>query len=153
MACAVLRLARFNIENTPDPASHKRFKGLPSPAAAGCIVSLVVLRSDMASTWNGLDPRAVQIFVSFWAPIGAFVAALLMVSQISYPHFTRQLLRGRRRFSFIVQAVLLLAVVALAPPLALFLLFWCYALLAPLRHVAVRMRRRAVPEHSPGLPH
>src|SRR5439155_449218 len=26
MACAVLRLARFNIENAPDPAAHKRFK-------------------------------------------------------------------------------------------------------------------------------
>jgi len=29
MACAVLRLARFNVENTPDPASHKRFKAYP----------------------------------------------------------------------------------------------------------------------------
>src|SRR5207237_5356422 len=33
MACAILRLARFNVENSPDPAAHKRFKGLPSPAA------------------------------------------------------------------------------------------------------------------------
>jgi CDP-diacylglycerol--serine O-phosphatidyltransferase len=151
MACAVLRLARFNTENTPDPASHKRFKGLPSPAAAGCIVSLVVLRSDMASAWAGLNTRDVQVFVSFWAPLGALAAALLMVSQLSYPHFTRQLLRGRRRFRFIVQTVVLLAVVALAPALALFLVFWTYALLPPLRGLAVRLRRQARPEHSPGL--
>ena len=37
MVCALLRLARFNLENSPDPNSHKRFKGLPSPAAAGCL--------------------------------------------------------------------------------------------------------------------
>ena len=32
MVCTILRLARFNVENSPDPASHKRFRGLPSPA-------------------------------------------------------------------------------------------------------------------------
>jgi CDP-diacylglycerol---serine O-phosphatidyltransferase len=150
MACAVLRLARFNIENTPEAGSHKRFKGLPSPAAAGCIVSLVVLRSDMAS-WTGLDAHFVQVFVRLWAPLGAFVAALLMVSRLSYPHFTRQLLRGRRQFRFVVQALLILAVVALAPPLALFLLFWSYALLAPVRYLVMQARHRPLPEHTPGL--
>src|SRR5207248_7895554 len=50
--CAVLRLARFNVENTPDPASHKRFRGLPSPAAAGCLASLAVLRGTMVQKWN-----------------------------------------------------------------------------------------------------
>jgi CDP-diacylglycerol--serine O-phosphatidyltransferase len=151
MACAVLRLARFNIENSPDPASHKRFKGLPSPAAAGCIVSLAVLRSDMTATWTGLSNHAVQDFVSIWAPLGTLIAALLMVSRLSYPHFTRQLLRGRRRFRFVVQAVLILAVVALAPHLALFLMFWSYALLAPVRYVLLHLRRQAMPEHTPGL--
>jgi len=46
MMCAVLRLARFNVENSPDPVSHKRFKGLPSPAAAGCVASLAILRGN-----------------------------------------------------------------------------------------------------------
>jgi CDP-diacylglycerol--serine O-phosphatidyltransferase len=151
MACAVLRLARFNIETSPDPASHKRFKGLPSPAAAGCIVSLAVLRSDATSGWTGLDPIALQIFVRFWAPLGALVAALLMVSRFSYPHFTRQLLRGRRRFRFVVQVVLVLAVIVLAPHLALFLLFWTYALLGPVRYLIVWAHRQAEAEHSPGL--
>src|SRR5215472_8842607 len=52
VVCAVLRLARFNLENSPDAASHKRFKGLPSPAAAGCVVSLAILRS---ASWSGLN--------------------------------------------------------------------------------------------------
>src|SRR6266508_746646 len=28
MVCTILRLARFNVENTPEPAAHKRFRGL-----------------------------------------------------------------------------------------------------------------------------
>jgi CDP-diacylglycerol--serine O-phosphatidyltransferase len=152
MACAVLRLARFNIENTPENAtSHKRFKGLPSPAAAGCIVSLTILRSDTTIATYGLNEHAVSGFVSVWAPIGAFVAALLMVSRFPYPHITRQLLRGRRQFGFVVQAVGVLTLVALTPNLALFLLFWSYALLGPIRSLRLHARRHAVPEHTPGL--
>ncbi len=101
VVCAVLRLARFNLENSPDAASHKRFKGLPSPAAAGCVVSLAILRS---STWSGLNPEMMHSFVRVWAPLGTLAAALLMVSRVSYPHVTKQVLRGRRPFSVLVQA-------------------------------------------------
>ncbi len=151
LACAVLRLARFNIENTPDPSSHKRFKGLPSPAAAGCVASIAVLRSDLAASLLGLESQFFHGFVSIWAPLGTLVVALLMVSRFSYPHFGRQVLRGRHPFRLIVQIVLVGAVVALVPHLAFFLLFWSYALLGPLRYLVVRIRRQAVPEHTPGL--
>jgi CDP-diacylglycerol--serine O-phosphatidyltransferase len=151
LSCAILRLARFNTENTPDPANHKRFKGLPSPAAAGCIASLAILRAETTSTWIGFSEQTVNAFVQVWAPLGALIVALLMVSRLPYPHFTRQLLRGRRQFQFLIQAVLVVAVIALAPALAFFLLFWVYALNAPLRSLMHAARRRAVAEHSPGL--
>ena len=35
--CAILRLARFNVE-TEEEDSHEEFSGLPSPAAAGAVV-------------------------------------------------------------------------------------------------------------------
>jgi CDP-diacylglycerol--serine O-phosphatidyltransferase len=149
LACAVLRLARFNIENTPDNNNHKRFKGLPSPAAAGCVASLAVLRSDLAASVLGLESQLIHGFVRIWAPIGTLIVALLMVSRFSYPHLGRQLLRGRHQFRLIVQFVLVLAVVAMVPHLAFFLLFWAYALMGPVRHVIVRMRRQAVAEHTP----
>ncbi len=151
LACAVLRLARFNTENSPDPASHKRFKGLPSPAAAGCVASIAILRADLGASWTGLDPHILQGFVRVWAPIGALVAALLMVSRFSYPHFGRQLLHGKRQFQFVVQAVCVLAIVALTPHLALFMIFWAYALMGPVRSLAVQLHRQRVAEHSPGL--
>src|SRR5437868_6884244 len=84
-----------DVENTPDPASHRRFKGLPSPAGAGCIVSLAILRSLPADNWAALDPGWVREIVKYWAPLGGLAVALLMVSRVSYPHLTKQVLRGR----------------------------------------------------------
>jgi CDP-diacylglycerol--serine O-phosphatidyltransferase len=152
MVCAILRLARFNVENTPDPASHKRFKGLPSPAAAGCLASLAILRSELPMTYPVFDEAMVRVFVKVYAPLGALLVALLMVSRIPYPHFTKQLLRGRHSFRFIVQAVFVLFVIALVPDLAFFLIFWLYALNGPVRHAFVRaLRRQALPTHRPSL--
>jgi CDP-diacylglycerol--serine O-phosphatidyltransferase len=132
MVCAILRLARFNVENSPDPASHLRFKGLPSPAAAGCIASLALLRGERAYDWIGLNVDFLRELVDFWAPVGALAVALLMVSRFSYPHLTKQLLRGRRRFSHVVQIVLIVFILAIFRELAVVLSFWVYAISAPL---------------------
>jgi CDP-diacylglycerol--serine O-phosphatidyltransferase len=156
VVCAVLRLARFNTENTPDPASHKRFKGLPSPAAAGCVVSLAILRS---SEWTGIPPETLSTLVRVWAPLGTLIVALLMVSRVSYPHITKQILRGRRSFSVVVQVVLAFFLVALMPAVACFLLFWGYALSGLLRHVLFRTARSKSslteyePAKEPGVHH
>jgi CDP-diacylglycerol---serine O-phosphatidyltransferase len=148
MVCVVLRLARFNTENSPDPASHKRFKGLPSPAAAGCVVSLAILR---ATSWSKINPETMQMLVTVWAPLGTLVAALLMVSRVSYPHITKQILRGRRPFSVIVQLVLALFIIAMTPHLACFLLFWGYALNGLIRHLVLRVMRSKSPNQESGV--
>ena len=156
MVCAVLRLARFNLENSPDAASHKRFKGLPSPAAAGCVVSLAILRS---SAWTGFSSETMAAIVRIWAPLGTLIVALLMVSRVSYPHITKQILRGRRSFSVVVQVVLALFLVALMPALACFLLFWGYAVSGLLRYLLFRSLRsksslsELEPAKGPGIHH
>jgi CDP-diacylglycerol--serine O-phosphatidyltransferase len=150
MVCAILRLARFNVENTPDPASHKRFRGLPSPGAAGCIASLAVLRGELpgklALHWGDLDPEVVRLtvqrWVEIWAPLGALAVALLMVSRVPYPHVTKQVLRGRRHFSHLVQVILAAFLVLLVRELALAVLFWAYALGMPARYVLIRSVRK-----------
>jgi CDP-diacylglycerol---serine O-phosphatidyltransferase len=149
VVCAVLRLARFNIENTPPfsppnlggekgGSSHKRFKGLPSPAAAGCVVSLALLRSSSAS---GISAETMAALVRVWAPLCTLLAALLMVSRVPYPHITKQILRGRRSFSVLVQVVLALFLVALVPWLACLLIFWGYALSGLMRYILYRTLR------------
>jgi CDP-diacylglycerol--serine O-phosphatidyltransferase len=146
MVCTILRLARFNVDNTPDPAAHKRFRGLPSPGAAGCIASLAILRGEfhykLANILN--EPGStvwrerVGQFVEIAAPAGALIVALLMVSLVPYPHLTKRVLRGRRTLAHLIQVLLAALVILLVRDLALVVIFWGYALLFPLRGLAVR---------------
>jgi CDP-diacylglycerol--serine O-phosphatidyltransferase len=163
MACAILRLARFNIESAleakrprgqttggeePAPVNQpKRFKGLPSPAAAGCVASLAVLRAELGTEWFGLSAEYLHAFAKVWAPLGTLLVALLMVSRIPYPHFTKRLLQKKRPFSVVVQAVFAIFIIALAPHLAFILLFWAYALAGPARELFVRGVRLAQFHH------
>jgi CDP-diacylglycerol--serine O-phosphatidyltransferase len=141
MVCAILRLARFNVENSPDPSAHKRFRGLPSPGAAGCLASLAILRGNLG---------VIQGYIEVWATLGALGVALLMVSRVPYPHVTKQVLSGRHHFSHLVQLIVACFVIVLIRELALALLFWVYALGIPARYLLVRaVRRKAVPAPAP----
>lgn len=157
MVCAILRLARFNVENTPDPASHKRFRGLPSPGAAGCLASLAILRGELPGKlvqfWPEVEPelvrQMVQRLVETCAPFGALVVALLMVSLVPYPHVTKQVLRGRRQLAHLVQVLVAALIIVMVRELALALLFWVYSLGVPLRYMLMHsLRRDEVPAPS-----
>jgi CDP-diacylglycerol--serine O-phosphatidyltransferase len=132
LMCTILRLARYNVESIEGTGSAKRFRGLPSPAAAGCVAALAILRSSQGDHWNG--------YFEAWATGGAFLVAILMVSQVSYPHLTKGILRGgRTAVPLILTSVVLLA---LAREAAVALLFWGYALLGAGRYVAAKLAKR-----------
>jgi CDP-diacylglycerol--serine O-phosphatidyltransferase len=132
LMCTILRLARFNVESIEGTGSAKRFRGLPSPAAAGCVAALAILKLSLGDRWSG--------YFEAWATIGAFLVALLMVSRVSYPHLTKGILRGgRTTVPLILTAVVL---VVLAREAAVALLFWGYALLGLVRYVAAKVARR-----------
>lgn len=149
MVCAILRLARFNIENSPDAASHRRFKGLPSPAAAGCVISLAILRGHLANNWANFDPAFIKAVVRHWAPLGTLLVALLMVSRVPYPHLTKRIFRGRHHFNYIVMIIFAVFAVALIRELALIVIFWAYALSMPLWHLINRRLRADLPSSAP----
>jgi CDP-diacylglycerol--serine O-phosphatidyltransferase len=163
MVCTILRLARFNVDNTPDPASHKRFRGLPSPGAAGCLASLSILRGELPQKLHELVQeideatvrQTVHQTVEVLAPLGALVVALLMVSVVPYPHVTKQVLRGRRHVGHLIQVFLATLIIALLRESALVLLFWIYALGVPLRNMALKSLRHQqlpAPRLDEGLP-
>jgi CDP-diacylglycerol---serine O-phosphatidyltransferase len=145
LVCAILRLARFNVENSPDPNSNKRFRGLPSPAAAGCLASLAILRGGNVMPHLSLDTNMLRTSIEVWATLGALVVALLMVSRIPYPHVTKQVLRGRKPFTHLIQVILAGFIIVLVPDVALVLLFWIYSLGIALRFSLVRGLRRDFP--------
>jgi CDP-diacylglycerol---serine O-phosphatidyltransferase len=160
-ACTALRLARFNVANDTDPASHKRFKGLPSPGAAGCIAGLAILRgqfaNSLATRWPSfVDADAARAFIErgaeIAAPVCALIVALLMVSNISYPHATNKIFRGKKTIGHLIQVLLAVFILVALGSLAPLFVFWIYAFLFPLRALVARNLRAettTVDEHAP----
>jgi len=154
VACAALRLARFNVENEPDESAHMDFRGLPSPGAAAAVASLVLLlhhlrtidRGWLGSPWlkGGLAGDWAVTAVSAALPVLTLVTALLMVSSFRYLHLVNQYIRGRRPFSYLVKLVLLVLAVLLEPFATLALGTTIYALSGP----AARLFRRKRPTDS-----
>jgi CDP-diacylglycerol---serine O-phosphatidyltransferase len=145
LVCAILRLARFNLENLIETPTTKRFKGLPSPGAAGCLAALAILRSQLGHLGTGrvgVDAELLSAILRVWTPLGALLVAVLMVSRFSYPHLTKNLLRGKHDFAVVVEAILVVAVMFLSPVLTVFLLFWVYALQTPVKAMAIWAIRR-----------
>jgi CDP-diacylglycerol--serine O-phosphatidyltransferase len=101
ISCAAIRLARFNVENEEDESAHMSFMGLPTPAAAGVIVSLIIFHQETIP--------ALAIICAL--PFFALGISILMVSRIRYPHILNQYLRGRKPFAYLIRVLLLLALV------------------------------------------
>ncbi len=134
VACAALRLARFN---TQIGVVDKRwFVGLASPAAAGVVAGVVWALSD-----NGVGAvdLAFVLIVLFAVLVAA--AGMLMVSNVKYYSFKDFDFKGRVPFVAILVVVLAFAVVFSDPPRILLLLFLVYALSGPVQYV-LHMRSR-----------
>jgi len=135
-ACAALRLARFNTQ--AGVADKRYFQGLPSPAAAAGLASLVWFGDAVGLAMVGLDGAAVRIF----ALIITVVTGLLMVSNFRYYSFKEFDFRFRVPFIVLVVLVLAVAFLALYPPLVLFLTFLVYLGSGPVLTIWLRRRHR-----------
>lgn len=143
MACAVLRLARFNVENEPDKSSHMDFRGLPTPGAAAPIAALALLFARLAPIEQGWRSSPfLLVVVTVALPVVTLFVALLMVSRFRYAHVVNQYIRGRRPFSYLVKLV----VIVLAGLMDLFITAGVvtvgYALSGPVQWVWRKVRPR-----------
>lgn len=128
LLCAAMRLARFNVITHPLIAqrpSSPDFRGLPVPAAAGMIASLVPVlnHSDFPLL------RAYAIFL----PALLILIAILMISDIRYPSFKSIGLRTRLNFRLFVYLFCFLIIIVALQVLrfavaAIFLLYIFYGL-------------------------
>lgn len=137
VACAALRLARFN---TQIGVVDKRwFIGLASPAAAGVVAGTVWAIWVLSEAGvGGADlPFAIIILLA----VLVAVSGLLMVSNIKYYSFKDLDLKGRVPFVAILVVVLAFAVVFSDPPRILLLMFLAYAASGPVQYV-LRLRKR-----------
>lgn len=133
VSCCGLRLARFNVEHAETDLRHTTFHGLPSPAAAAVIASLVILYEHVAEV-RGL------LLVNL-LPLCAIASGLLMVSRVRYVHLGNTYLRARKPFSHVAVMVGVAGLVIYFPAPMLAILVGAYALSGPIAATARRLRR------------
>ncbi len=132
---AVMRLARFNVE-TPSHSeeAHREFSGLPTPAAAAAIVSLLLFicaQTDNREITNLLFSPTIYNSLIRFLPLVLFLTGLLMISTLPYPHFMNTVFRGRKSFPFLALAVFVLILGALEWRIVLLSLCALYLLTGP----------------------
>ncbi|MEX0322319.1 MAG: CDP-diacylglycerol--serine O-phosphatidyltransferase [Puniceicoccaceae bacterium] len=136
LLCAAVRLARYNVMTTPllphaDPNPKHEFYGLPVPAAAGMVSSIVMVL-------NRFDLPAMTLFL----PILLILIALLMVSNIRYPSLktigttTRVDIRGFIFGFLIITAIFLFHYLAIA------IAFLGYIFFGLVRHFAAMRKQQ-----------
>ncbi len=123
MACAAIRLARFNTQ--VDEVDSKYFIGLASPAAAGVIVTMVWNFYDLDLGVGGAIPVA----------IATLITGLMMVTNFKF--FSNKAINfgGRVSVLWIIAAVVVLGLIALKPAPILLLMLAVYTISGPLGFV------------------
>lgn len=129
LLCATVRLARFNVITHPLlPKSEQEknnydFLGLPVPAAAGVIVSIVLVLNEYdLKTWAVVLPPLMLLI------------AWLMVSDIYYPSFKKIDWNTQTKWGTFLFSMALVSVVALMRDFALAILFLGYVFFGIFRH-------------------
>ena len=128
VACAALRLARFNVQM--GSAEKKHFTGLPTPASALVIATTVVAYDEIIHMVEhvGMSGIARALQTDYWVLVLTFLLAGLMVSNITYHSLKEANLKQRRPFGILVGIAAFLAVVAYRPSIVLFLVAIGYVL-------------------------
>lgn len=141
-SCAAIRLARFNVENEEDESHHMSFSGLPSPAAAGAVASLIILNQEVVKkiqeNWTIYSQVSHDIII-YLLPFATLAAGVLMVSRIRYPHVVNQYLRGKKPFAHLIKAVAIIVIVIYYFEVALVVVFWSFALSGVVRWLINRI--------------
>ena len=106
VACAALRLARFNTQ--VGIADKRYFQGLASPAAAGTLVFTIWFFVD-----NGVQGDSVRWLVFF----ETIVLGILMFSRVRYYSFKTGPNGDKVPGTWVLLAVLIMVLLALDPPM------------------------------------
>jgi CDP-diacylglycerol--serine O-phosphatidyltransferase len=130
VACAALRLARFNVQ--VGSVDKKWFIGLPSPSAAALVAACVW-------TFHSFDAEAFGFKLLMLFIVGT--AGILMVSNIRYYSFKDLDLKGPVPFVVLLAIVLGFVVISIEPAVMLLLLFAAYVVSGP----AMALMRKAKP--------
>ena len=114
IACAALRLARFNVAKSND---KRFFIGVPSPGAAAMIATVI---------WVMVDYQIRPDFFKYILGLLMLLLALAMVSNIKYRSFKDIEVREQIPFIGLTVLVIVIAIIYMDPPLAFLLIGGSY---------------------------
>jgi len=117
VACAALRLARFNVNASV--VDKRFFQGLPSPAAAALVMGFIWVAQDYG--YSGSDVR-------WWIFTLTLYAGLTMVTNVPFYSFKDLHFRRSVPFAVVVFIAIFIAIINIDPPTVLFALFLIYGL-------------------------
>lgn len=132
VACAALRLARFNINTNLIPKNY--FQGLPTPAAAGMIASYILfIHSIDLQDYNLTNETIALVF--------ALGLSSLMVSTIRFPSMKELNWRSRAHFGYLLIGVVVMILIAIKPEVTLFLLIFSYIMFSLIYNVILLFKK------------
>lgn len=136
LLCVSVRLSRFNVVTHPlmeesEFTASKNFIGLPCPAAAGMISSLVLLM-------NKFDVKGLAIFL----PALMILIAVLMVSSIHYPSFKHIDWTTRLKFRSFILVIVVVSIIAMIREVGIALIFLGYIFYGLVLDLKCRFRER-----------
>jgi len=141
VACAALRLARFNTQ--VGIADKRYFQGLASPAAAGTLVFTIWFFVD-----NGVAGDTVRWLIF----LETIVLGILMFSRVRYFSFKAGLDGDRVPTTWILLAVLIMVLLAMDPPIMGMIFGSAYVLSGLIITVAGRRSWKMKREKRPPKP-
>jgi len=131
LACGALRLARYNVQM--GSSESKSFTGMPIPAAASIVATLVLFFFEMWDTLPGKNIYLLGLTI---------LLAFLMVSTLRY-HGTKELdFRKRKPFWILVAFVIVLMLIVMHPPVSLFVFAMIYLIGGIIENVILFSRRK-----------
>lgn len=134
-ACVALRLARFNVQegSAETPHAKRYFRGLPCPAAAALVTSLIWVCNIHG--YQGLN-------MSISLAIVLIISSYLMVSNICFRSFKDIDLKENVRFTYLVCMIFIIAGVWWHPAEALLIIFGAFTLSGPLSGLSRILKKK-----------
>jgi CDP-diacylglycerol--serine O-phosphatidyltransferase len=138
-AAAAMRLARFNARSAVQDKRY--FEGLPSPSAAAVVAAFIgTVHKYEPSGLIGLDVTGLPgLILAF---VVTALAAVLMVSRFPYRSFKDRAAGERVRYSRFLLVPLAIALIAIDPPVVLFVMFGGFALSGPIGWAWLKFRKK-----------
>ncbi len=155
VACAAIRLARFNV-GANDKVESTYFLGLASPAAGGLMMTPVMVYQkypDFFESTLGLTSIEGTVRHPFFVGL-TFFCAFMMVSEVPFRTFKEINLRDRKPFIVLPIFIVVLAALYLYPEIMFVGIIYSYAgsQLFLWLISGVRPRREALPEGADAAP-